>query len=50
MPLLEARGLVKSFRGRRVVDGVELDVEDSESNDEFNHQYDGLLLYLNLVY
>jgi len=30
MALLEARGLVKSFRGRRVVDGVELRVEKAE--------------------
>ncbi len=29
---------------------VELDIEDTESNDEFNHQYDGLMLYLTLVY
>jgi len=30
MSLLEARGLVKSFRGRRVVDGVHLRVEEGE--------------------
>lgn len=30
MPLLEARGLVKTFRGRCVVDGVDLHVERNE--------------------
>jgi lipopolysaccharide export system ATP-binding protein len=30
MPLLEARGLVKSFRSRRVVDGVSLRVDEGE--------------------
>ena len=30
MPLLEARGLVKSFRARRVVDGVNLRVDEGE--------------------
>ncbi len=29
---------------------LELDVEDSDSRDEFRYEYDGLLLYLNLVY
>ncbi len=30
MPLLEARGLVKSYGRRRVVDGVEFEVEPGE--------------------